>query len=118
MSNKTDKSDKKDKPDKFKRLKTLESICTGAALVSFGGFLTGALYNNETLSLISGGSALLSTVAGLYASHRQTYLELSGYRPDADADADIKQDNSETNQSTNNSSSNHSYPNTDSYEVQ
>ncbi|MCX6750624.1 MAG: hypothetical protein NTZ83_04150 [Candidatus Pacearchaeota archaeon] len=84
--------------DKLKKLRTLESICIGGCLGCIGGFLTGALIDNDALSLISGGAGLLSAGAGLYASHRQTALESAGYRadrtdrPDADDEADDADD--------------------------
>ena len=92
--------------DKLEKLRRLESICIGAGFLGVGGFLTGALLDNDTLALISGGFGILSAIGGFYANNRQTHLEQQGYR----ADANIEKEGNNAN--------NHSYPNIDNYDVQ
>ena len=88
--------------DKLKTLRTLESICIGGSLVCIGGFLTGALIDNEKLSLIAGGAAMVSAGIGLYASHRHTALERAGYRPDYMDEAKDNQDTNKYNSQSSN----------------
>lgn len=87
-------------------LRNLETICTGVGLLGAGGFLTGAMLDNEKLALISGGAAIISAMGGLYLNNKQKNYDNS------DNDYDNNSDN------TLNKSNNNSYPNTDNYEVQ
>lgn len=60
---------------KIKTLKNIENICLSTSLISGGGFLTGAMFENVPLALISGGIGVASILGAYYSSNKQNSLE-------------------------------------------